>query len=42
MPITRAPWILAIWAASEPVAPAAADTTTVSPAFTPATSTIPT
>ena len=25
------PWILAIWAASEPVAPAAADTTTVSP-----------
>ena len=32
MPTTRAPAILAIWPATEPVAPAAADTTTVSPA----------
>ena len=41
MPTTRAPRCLAIWAAIEPVAPAAADTTTVSPAFTCATSTMP-
>ena len=31
MPTTRAPAILAIWPATEPVAPAAAETTTVSP-----------
>jgi hypothetical protein len=33
MPITRQPWILAIWPAIEPVAPAAPETTTVSPAL---------
>ena len=32
MPTTRAPSIFAICAATEPTAPAAADTTTVSPA----------
>ena len=31
MPIVRQPWILAIWPTSEPTAPAAAVTTTVSP-----------
>ena len=31
MPTTRAPLIFAIWAATEPTAPAAAETTTVSP-----------
>jgi hypothetical protein len=33
MPMTRAPAILAIWPATEPVAPAAAETTTVSPGW---------
>src|SRR6266403_4079816 len=33
VPITRQPLILAIWPATEPVAPAAPDTTTVSPAL---------
>ena len=33
MPTTRAPAILAICPATEPVAPAAAETTTVSPSF---------
>ena len=33
MPSARAPWILAICPARDPVAPAAADTTTVSPGF---------
>ena len=33
MPTTRHPLIRAIWPATEPVAPAAPDTTTVSPAF---------
>ena len=39
--ITRHPLILAIWPATEPVAPAAPDTTTVSPALTGPTSVIP-
>ena len=33
MPMTRQPAIFAIWAAAEPVAPAAPETTTVSPGF---------
>jgi hypothetical protein len=33
VPMTRQPLILAIWPATEPVAPAALDTTTVSPAL---------
>src|SRR6516165_7721967 len=33
IPTTRAPAILAIWPATDPVAPAAADTTTVSPGW---------
>src|SRR5882757_5855880 len=33
MPTDRAPLILAIWPTSEPTAPEAADTTTVSPAL---------
>src|ERR1700759_2896397 len=33
VPMTRQPLILAIWPATEPVAPAAPDTTTVSPAL---------
>ena len=33
MPTTRAPAILAICPATDPVAPAAAETTTVSPSF---------
>ena len=41
MPMTLQPCILAIWAATEPVAPAAADTTTVSPAWILPTSSIP-
>ena len=42
MPTTRQPWILAICAASDPVAPAAADTTTVCPASTAPMSIMPT
>src|SRR6266850_6793833 len=41
VPMTRQPLILAIWPATEPVAPAAPDTTTVSPALTWPTSVIP-
>lgn len=33
MPTTRQPWIFAICPTAEPVAPAAPETTTVSPAF---------
>ena len=33
MPTTRAPAIFAIWPATDPVAPAAAETTTVSPGW---------
>ena len=41
MPITRQPCSFAICAATLPVAPAAAETTTVSPSATLATSTMP-
>ena len=41
MPTVRHPWILAIWPTMWPTEPAAADTTTVSPAFGWPTSRIP-